>query len=80
MAHIGISDRVLKRITATSSILAELPTHPVWVDYDEEADVLYLSFEHPQDATDSRLLDNGILLRYRDKKLVGITIFEASKR
>ncbi len=50
------------------------------MDYDPEADVLYLSFERPQQATDSEMLDNGVLLRYRGRKLVGVTVFEASKR
>ena len=37
-------------------------------------DVLYLSFERPQHATDSVLTQDNVLLRYRGKKLVGITI------
>ena len=44
------------------------------IDYDDEADVLYVSFERPQRATDSVLHDNNVLLRYRGKKLVGVTI------
>ena len=40
------------------------------IDYDDEADVLYVSFERPQRATDSMLHDNNVLLRYRGKKLV----------
>ncbi len=52
----------------------------LWIDYDEEADVLYLSFEKPQKATDSEMRDDGVLLRYKRDKLVGITILEASKR
>lgn len=52
----------------------------MWIDYDKEADVLYLSLEKPQEAADSEMLDNGILLRYRGEKLVGITILEAYKR
>ncbi len=49
-----------------------------WVDYDREADVLYISFQRPQKATDSKMTDDGILLRYRDNQLVGITVLEAS--
>jgi uncharacterized protein YuzE len=75
-----ISKRFLKELAESSRLLADLPAYPLWVDYDKEADVLYLSFEKPQDATDSKMLDNGILLRYRGDKLVGITIFDASKR
>jgi uncharacterized protein YuzE len=51
-----------------------------WVDYDREADVLYISFQRPQKTTDSKMTDEGILLRYRDNKLVGITVLEASTR
>ena len=52
----------------------------VWIDYDKKADMLYLSFEKPQKATDSEMRDDGVLLRYKREKLVGITILEASKR
>ena len=34
-----------------------------WVDYDKKADVLYISLRHPQKATDTRVTDEGILLR-----------------
>ena len=51
-----------------------------WIDYDREADVLYISLERPQAATDSDLTDDDILLSYRDDKLVGITVLHASQR
>jgi uncharacterized protein YuzE len=60
--------------------LIRFPEHRFQVDYDCEADVLYLSFQRPQKTTDTRLTDDGMLLRYRGKKLVGITILEASQR
>jgi uncharacterized protein YuzE len=60
--------------------LTKLPTHRLWLDYDHEADVLYISLERPQKATTSKMSADGILLRYRNKKLVGVTVFEASKR
>nr|VFK79652.1 MAG: Protein of unknown function (DUF2283) [Candidatus Kentron sp. SD] len=44
------------------------------VDYDRDADVLYISFDHPQNATDSEMTDDGFLLRYRGEQLVGVTI------
>jgi len=57
------------------------PIHKFWLDYDEGADVLYISLQRPQKATDSIMLDDrGILLSYRREQLVGITVFEASKR
>jgi uncharacterized protein YuzE len=51
------------------------------LDYDREADVLYVSLRRPQHATETRSLDDeGVHLRYRGDELVGITILEASKR
>jgi uncharacterized protein YuzE len=29
-------------------------------DFDEEADVLYVSFERPQGATDNELIEDGV--------------------
>jgi len=59
--------------------LIRLPERKARIDYDEEADVLYISLKRPQKATDTKLLaDKGILLRYRDKDLVGVTVLNAS--
>ena len=33
--------------------LLKMPSKRIWIDYDEEADVLYLSFRKPQQANDS---------------------------
>ncbi len=52
----------------------------VSVDYDEEADVLYISLQRPQKATNTVMTDDGMLLRYRGQQLVGITILDASIR
>jgi len=45
----------------------------IWIDYDAEADVLYVSFRKPQQATDSELDDN-VVHHYRDGELVGVTV------
>jgi len=50
------------------------------VDYDDEADVLYLSFRKPQHATESALNEEGIIVRTRVKEIVGLTILNASTR
>ena len=52
----------------------------LWFDFDEEADVLYISLERPQNATDTDVLEDGIFLRLRNKKIVGITITNISKK
>jgi len=50
------------------------------LDYDAEADVLYLHFEEKPASTHSEMLDEGIILDYRGDRLVGLTILEASHR
>ena len=61
--------------------LLDFPASRFWVDYDQEADVLYISFARPQQATDTTpLTDEGLLLRYRDSQLVGVTVLDASTR
>jgi uncharacterized protein YuzE len=72
----GIPDSVFQAVP----LLIEFPVQRFWVDYDSEADVLYISFQRPQKATDSEMTDGGILLRYRDSQLVGITVLDASTR
>jgi uncharacterized protein YuzE len=47
--------------------------------YDEEGDVLYMSFGEPKEATDSVDLD-GIIYRYRREMLIGITVLGFRKR
>ena len=58
--------------------LVGIPARRYWVDYDDEADVLYISFERPQKATDTEMTDDGLLMRYRDEELVGVTVLDAS--
>ena len=69
----------VEKIVSAIPILLEFPVKKFHVDYDKEADVLYISFERPQKATDTEVTDEGILLRFRDKKLVGITVLNASR-
>ena len=67
-------------IFAALPSLVGMPARRYWVDYDNEADVLYISFTRPQKATDTEATDDGLLLRYRDEELVGVTVLDASTR
>ncbi len=71
--------RALEDIAAAVPHLIRLPAGRVWIDYDAEADVLYISLKRPQHATDTVERD-GLLLRYRGRELVGVTVLNASKR
>jgi uncharacterized protein YuzE len=75
------TQRLIAQVLELGKRIAELGDEDVWLSYDREADVLYVSFGHRQEATDTVELDDiGVLLRYRGRKLVGITVLDASKR
>ena len=75
-----LEPRTVRTVTQAVPLLLRFPMERFWVDYDKEADVLYISLRRPQQATDTKMTDEGILLRYRGKDLVGMTILDASTR
>jgi len=50
------------------------------IDYDEEADVLYMSFGKPREAKDSIEVEDGVIYRIADNEVVGITIIDFKAR
>ena len=56
------------------------PEGYLWSSYDAEADVLYVNFKKPSNATDGELTDEDVILRYEGEEVVGLTILHASKR
>jgi uncharacterized protein YuzE len=83
MAAVNLKQR--RRVIAVGKALArladKLPASRMWLDFDAEADVLYIGLKRPQEATETVEADNGsILLRYRGNELVGITVLDTSKR
>lgn len=83
MATVKKKDR-LRAARNARALARQIPSFPssrLWIDYDEEADVLYISLQRPQKATETiDLEEEGILLHYRRKLLVGITVLDASKQ
>ncbi|MBI5215520.1 MAG: DUF2283 domain-containing protein [Ignavibacteriae bacterium] len=71
---------MLQEVFEVTPHLLRLPHGRMSFDYDKEADVLYISFKRPQKATTSEMLKEGILIRYRGKEVVGLTVLDASKR
>lgn len=68
------------RCVALAVEMLKLPAQHMWLDYDEEADVLYVSFRKPQKATETIDLDDDILVRKDGKDIVGLTIMNASSK
>ena len=50
------------------------------LDYDEESDVLYISFGGPQHADDSEVTDEGVIIRLKEGRIIGFTIPNAKKK
>ena len=80
MALAALKSRDVTRLLRAVPKLIDLPAAHLWIDYDSEADVLYVSLQRPQGATDSEMRDDGVILHRRGKAVVGITVLEASKR
>jgi len=49
------------------------------LNYDAESDVFYINFDQPQPADDSDITDEGVIIRLRDNKIIGLTILNAAK-
>ena len=58
-----------------------LPRKMVSVDYDDEADILYVKFKHAKIVDNESLDDKGLITASLDEhgKVVGLVIMEASK-
>lgn len=67
----------IQKISEAIPYLLSMPSKTMWIDYDEKADVLYISFEKPQNATDSEMT-NDVIVHYREKDVVGVTVLHAS--
>lgn len=52
----------------------------LWSSYDAEADTLYINFKKPSHATDSKLTDDDVIIRYDGEEVIGLTILHASNR
>ena len=79
MAKEIMKEDVMREVFKATPHLLKFPMRRMWIDYDK-GDVLYISFKRPQKATDSEMLGDGILVRYRGDEIVGLTVLEASKR
>ena len=80
MAMQTINKEMIDTCLGLSAKLAKLPVENIWVNYDKDADVLYLSFRKPQRAKKTVEGNDGILIRTDGDRIVGITILNARCR
>ena len=58
--------------------LTRIGSDKLFVDYDKQADVLYVSFGKPQKADNAIQGEDGIIRRKKGNKIIGLTILNAS--
>ncbi len=75
MAAIDIGE-----IVSLTPRLLSMPLNKMSFSYDEEADVLYVSFNEPSQADDTELTDDDVIIRYEKGEVIGITVLHASDR
>ncbi|MEK7633984.1 MAG: DUF2283 domain-containing protein [Patescibacteria group bacterium] len=49
------------------------------INYDNEADVLYVSFDSPQKADDTDFFSDNVLVRKKNKAIIGLTLLHFKK-
>ncbi|HDD26229.1 MAG TPA: DUF2283 domain-containing protein, partial [Acidilobales archaeon] len=53
----------------------------IWLEYDKQSDILYINFGYDvEDADESILTENDIVIRIKDGKVVSLTIFDFSRK
>ncbi|MDI6731616.1 MAG: DUF2283 domain-containing protein [Candidatus Margulisbacteria bacterium] len=75
-----LNKELSKEVSKIIPLVLDFKQKQLVFDYDNEADVLYISFTHPQQATDSELLPNDMIINYRKKEIVGVTILNAKEK
>ena len=80
MATQMITNEIIQTCLGLSSNLTKLPVKHLWIDYDEGADVLYVSLRKPQRAEKTVEMDDDVLIRMDGDEIVGVTILYASNR
>ncbi len=68
-----IGKEKVKDIKKAIPYFLNMPSKKIWVDCDDKAEVLYISFRRQQQANDS-IMKEDIIYHYHDKELVGLTI------
>ena len=74
------TDEFIQTCLGFSSDILKFPMAQIWIDYDQEADVLYFSFRKPQRAKKTVEINEDILIRKDGTQIVGITILNASTK
>jgi uncharacterized protein YuzE len=78
VTNIDIQEYLLELV----AFVKKIPKIDFQVDYDSEADVIYINFgDRTQPAADSEYTDDDLIIRYDEQdEIIGFTILHISKR
>jgi uncharacterized protein YuzE len=65
-------------LPAVFLLLKSQKNNRLLVDYDKEADVLYISFGINQKPDNTEIFSDNVLLRKKGKQTIGVTLLNAS--
>lgn len=55
--------------------------HNIWIEYDKQTDILYINFGTDiEDADESVMVDDDIIVRIKNGRVVSITIMNFSEK
>lgn len=74
MATVAELSKVVRTLPNLVSILGH---KNISLHYDDEADVLYIHLGDSVDAGDTEMTDDDLIIRYRNGKIIGITVLNA---
>jgi len=74
----NIINTIQKSLPALFTVIKKQKKNYFSVDYDNEADVMYIAFDENKKADDTKVYSDDILVRRRDNDLVGLTVLHAS--
>jgi len=78
MAEVAELSKIVRTLPALISALGQ---NKIFLHYDNEANVLYVNFsDTPVEADDSELSDDGLIIRYREGKIIGVTMLNAREK
>jgi len=63
-----------------AKVKANISVEKLNIDYDRNADVLYISFGETSEANDSIEVQDGVVCRLKDSNLIGITVTNFKKK
>ncbi|MEL9997097.1 MAG: DUF2283 domain-containing protein [Sulfolobales archaeon] len=64
---------------ANDLVLGDLEN--IWFEYDKQNDILYINFGYDvEDADESILTSNNVVVRIKNRRVVSLTVFDFSKK